>query len=810
MMFADILILRPDSNYDQILTYTLPESGDGAEIGMQAAVPLRQHTESGLILKIYAEEPPVAGPIRAIREFLGKEALITPQGLDFARWISGYYVCSLSKAIHLFLPPPVRQQQRTVLVLGNQAERDSLFSDETGMMILAYIRNKQGQKALPAEISRRFGKSAANVLKELLKQDFLKIQREYVPAVSARKKPVAALTPAAPDWQEIEKKAPRQAEVLRALQQGTLQTGYSGDARRSMQGALKALVKKGWVQISEVAEYRNPHTESLASRRPERLNDSQAKACAQIGASIRKRAHQKWLIFGVTGSGKTEVYLRAVEETLRLGRQVLYLVPEIALTPQTAALLLDAFGPAAAVLHSALSPGERYDEWMRIKRGQARVVLGPRSAIFAPFTDLGLVIIDEEHENTYKQSEPDPRYDARTAAAYLAESCGAVLMMGSATPSLQSYHKAERGEYEMIRLPERAAGRSFPALHVVDMRKELREGHTGIFSRYLQTALERVLSGGEQAILFINRRGFHTFVLCRECGKSLKCPHCEISLTYHHTGEQMVCHYCNFRRKAPEKCPFCGSPFIRYYGTGTERVARELKMLLPEARVVRMDADTTSLKGSHTRILKEFQEGKAQVLIGTQMVAKGLDFPSVTLVGVVNADVLVNMPDFQAGERAYQLITQVAGRAGRGDVPGEVVIQTYSPEHYMFNAVTRQDYEEFFRSEMANRELMQYPPFHRVIRILVSGTEEKKVVERVDYLAKMLKIEIGKRKWDLEIIGPSPAPLARLKGRIRCHFLIKGNNLRKMRYLAQVLGEKAGKMSGEPRVIIDVEPHNLL
>jgi len=809
-MFADVLILHQESNYDQVLTYLLPENDFSVEAGSLVLVPLKQHTQRGLILKVYREKPAVRGRIRPIREVLEKKPPVTPRGLAFARWISEYYVCSLNKAVHLFLPPPVRQKERQVLVLGAQKSSERLFLGEKEAEILEYINSRNEKKALPAEIARRFGKESGNALNALLKNEFLRMNREYVPQVAEKKKRVAAITSLAPDWKEIVKKAPRQAEVVRALQQGPLTYDKIGHDYGSVRAAVKALVKKGWVAISEETESRNPCLERLASKRPYELNNHQATACEKIIASIRNRENKKWLLFGVTGSGKTEVYLKAMEESLRLGRQVLYLVPEIALTPQITSLLIDTFGSSVALLHSALTPGERNDEWMRIRKGEARVVLGPRSAVFAPFTDLGLIIIDEEHENTYKQSEPDPRYDARTAASYLAESFGAVLLAGSATPSLRTYSKALKGQYEMVRLPERVAERSLPAIKVIDMKKEAGEGNKSIFSRYLLTALERVVADGEQALLFMNRRGFHTFVLCRECGKSLTCSHCSVSLTYHYFSSQLICHYCNYRRQIPQKCPFCGSHFIRYFGTGTERVVRELKHYLPQAKILRMDADTTRTKGSHTKILKEFQERKAPVLIGTQMIAKGLDFPNVTLVGVINADVLVNMPDYQAGERAYQLISQVAGRAGRGYLPGEVVIQTFNPAHYIFSAAIRQDYEEYFQNEMTNRELLMYPPVHSLIRVLVSGIEEKKVLERVDYLAKMLKIEIGKKKWELEVLGPSPAPLSYLKGRMRCHILIKGKNLDDMRYLARMVREKARGMSLEPRIIIDVEPHNLL
>lgn len=807
-MFADVLILRPESSHDQVLTYLVPEEMSNIEAGFLTAVAVRQHTEKGLILRVYHDRPKINRTLKTLKGLIDRERLLNTPQLELAHWISRYYACSLNKAVHLFLPPPVRHREKKILIPGEHDKSEHLLLEKNQQDILAYVKEK-GHVSLES-IRRRFGNDSKNALDFLLKAGLLQMRIQFVPQTAAQKKIMASLTENAPAWQVLEKKAPKQASILRALQGGAQPVRELEKEGGAVRAALKAMEKKGWVSLHESVDRRSPFLGRMNTSRPTMLNPDQKEACGKIQASLMNRETKDWLLFGVTGSGKTEVYLQAIETALRLGRQVLYLVPEIALTPQVTSLLSEAFGVGLAILHSGLSAGERYDEWQRIRKGEARVVLGPRSAVFAPFLDLGLIIIDEEHENTFKQSEPEPRYDARRVAQEMARHFRSVIIRGSATPSLSSYAAALKGEREILRLPLRVASRPLPEIRIVDMKKEIKDGYKGIFSRQLLKALDKTLSQGEQAILFMNRRGFHTFVLCRECGESLTCPHCSISLTYHRENNSLLCHYCNYYRPFPKKCPSCGSPFLQYYGTGTERVAKELEAHFPKVAYTRMDTDTTQQKGSHFRILHELEEGKSQVLIGTQMVAKGLDFPAVTLVGIINADILLNMPDYQSAERSYQLLTQVAGRAGRGEKRGEVVIQTYNPGHYVFPAVLAHDYEDFFYQEMNNRKMLNYPPLHYLIRFMVSGSEEKKVLDGVDYLAKMLKIEIRKTCRGVELIGPAPAPLFYLKGRFRYHLLLKGDNLAVLQEIAALVRSRVREYGLEPRFVIDVEPQNLL
>lgn len=809
-MYADVLVLFPESNYDQIYTYSIDAKSYNKYknmTGFLVVVPLRNKAVQGIIIKTYSEKPELS-VIKPLTKVLSTAPLLNDKTFLLAKWVSSYYACSLNKVMSLFLPPAVKKKEKEIFVLNREKLKECLFLSEKEKEIVQYVDGKRTGVTLQS-MRKKFGDEGEQSFRLLLKEELLIQRKVFSSPFSDKEKQMVALREKAPPWQEIER-APRQAEIIKALEQGPQAIKDLKKLTPSIYGVIKAIQNKGWVKVYSEKERRIPTQDRLLSQRPLELNEEQKRTVAALSRSISLGVEKKFLLYGVTGSGKTEVYLQAIKKALECKRQILYLVPEIALTSQITSLLLDSFGKDVALIHSALSPGERYDEWMRIRKGEAKIVLGPRSAIFAPFADLGLIIVDEEHENAYKQNEPDPRYDARKAAGIMAKLYQATLVFGSATPSLRAYQKAQKGEYHLLTLPNRVASRPMPRIKLVDMKKELREGNRSIFSRELLSTLEDVIARKEQAMLFLNRRGFHTYVFCRECGDSLICPHCNITLTYHAAFQQLTCHYCNYQRPVPNKCPSCGSAFIRYFGTGTERVAKELEKVFPDVSYLRMDADTTRSKGSHSKILRQFQEKKAQILIGTQMIAKGLDFPEVTFVGIISADTLLNMPDYQAGERAYQLLTQVAGRAGRGHKRGEVLIQTYNPEHYLFPAVIKQNYEEFYNKEMDIRLNLEYPPFSYLVRILISGFKEKKVLERVDYLRDLLKIEIGRNIKGVEVLGPSPAPLVTLRGRYRYHLVLKGKNLRELQNLAHIVRREANKLGSEPRTIIDVEPQTLL
>ncbi len=613
-----------------------------------------------------------------------------------------------------------------------------------------------------------------------------------------------------PALREQMPRSPKRLAVLEtALQHPGLRKRELATATGVSIYLVNQLCAGGMLRVETDLPTRDPYSQyKFINQAPVGLTGEQNRAVQDIAAALQQGGHRVFMLHGVTGSGKTEVYLRCIEQVLHTGRQAITLVPEIALTPQMVRLYKARFGRDVAVLHSRMSDGERYDEWSRIENGRAPVVLGVRSAILAPVPDPGLIIIDEEHEPSYKQEEA-PRYHARAVALYRTQKCRGVLVLGSATPSLESYCRAlPGGEYSLINMPNRINGKSMPNVQLVDMRREVQSGNSGIFSLILLQKLREKLHNKEQAIIFLNRRGFKTLVVCRECGLVLKCPRCEISLTYHTDG-RLRCHYCNYRVQAPKHCPDCGSSQVGYFGTGTQRVELELAAALPGVRILRMDADTTSRKGSHEQILAAYSNGEADILVGTQMVAKGLDLPGVTLVGVINADSTLHMPDFRAGERTFQLLAQVAGRTGRGDKTGEVLIQTYTPEHYAVQAASRHNYLAFFQQEIAMRKEMGYPPFAKMVRLILYGRDDAVVQQAAEKIrAHLDRFAVGLSGGKIMIVGPAPAPLSRLKEDYRWHIILWSADYRQLRLVMERFCQATGGVAPgkELKMSINVDP----
>ena len=539
-----------------------------------------------------------------------------------------------------------------------------------------------------------------------------------------------------------------------------------------------ALARKGLVTIRQVEVKREPISyQGITPSQPLTLTSAQKSALEAIRSSLAKGKPQTFLLHGVTGSGKTEVYLQALAEVLRLGKRGIVLVPEIALTPQTIERFASRFPRRVAILHSKLSLGEQFDEWQRIREGEFDVVIGPRSAIFAPQPDLGLIVIDEEQEWTYKQQDT-PRYHARDVALRLAEMTGAVVILGSATPDVETFYHAQQGDYHLLQLPERVTprdGSPLPEVEVVDLRVELKAGNRSLFSRSLSQAMTQAVAKREQVILFLNRRGGASFIQCRSCGFVFRCQRCDVPLTYHPIADTLVCHRCNYKMPVPEACPRCQRRGIKFLGIGTQKIEQELGQGFPRARLLRWDSDATRGKHSHDEILSKFRHHQADILIGTQMIAKGLDLPLVTLVGVVSADTALNLPDFRAGERTFQLLAQVAGRAGRGILGGRVIIQTYSPEHYAIQAASRHDYASFYKREIDYRRQLRNPPFTRLACLIYSHTNDARCQQQAEEMKSRLNQEIDSQGIaDIELIGPAPAFIHRLRGRFRWQLILRG------------------------------------
>ncbi len=569
-----------------------------------------------------------------------------------------------------------------------------------------------------------------------------------------------------------QKRAPKRAKVFSALMEaegGELPCETLREQLGDYRAPLQTLCKMGFARIEKREYLRSPYgaMERLAQEDPE-LTHQQRDVLSTLIPAI-EAGRGAFLLYGVTGSGKTEVFIRAVRRCAQLGKTAIVLVPEIALTPQMVMWFRSRFGEDAAVLHSRLSPGERYDEWRRIRRGEVRVVIGARSAIFAPLENIGLIIIDEEHEQSYI-ADSMPRYDARELAQLRCEAEGAALLLASATPSMLSFARAGRGDLTLLEMPNRVKNRPMPDVHVIDMREELKGGNRSIFSGAMLEGLRRCLGEGKQAILFINRRGYSTFVSCRSCGYVVTCENCDISMTYHSSENALRCHYCGSEMPMPKVCPECGSPYIKQFGVGTQRVEEEVKKLFPDVPVLRMDNDTTRTKDAHAELIARFRKGEARILVGTQMIAKGLDFPNVTMVGIVAADAMLRLPDYRSAERTFQLLTQVAGRAGRADSPGEVYLQTYDPEHYAIEAASRQDYRSFFTLEMIRRKQALFPPYTLIARLLFEADHEEQAQAAAQEAHRRLEAFLERRAYLKKFVislRVMACPVKRIKGKSR-------------------------------------------
>lgn len=708
---AQVVVDVPSRSVDTHFDYTVPESLAGeVAVGSCVLVEFGSRPVTGYVIGLAGHSPHQR--LKPVKTLLGGP-FFGPEASVVARWLAAEYAAPLSEAVRLFTPPG-----------GTPKLRREQFEGE-----------------------ERWG-----------------LRRPGVGRVDDRWLEL----PAAGSAYDPPANATLQRAVLDSLSAGPVRAAEVAADLGSVDGAIRRLEQVGAIVVTYRRRMRGGDQKATSAPRHESLTTGQAAAIEAVGEALAAGSGVL-LLDGVTGSGKTEVYLRAIEKARETGRTACVLVPEISLTPQTVGRFRSRFGDQVAVLHSRLAAGERFDQWDRVASGEASIVVGARSALFAPLRDLGLIIIDEEHEGSYKQGSA-PRYHARDVAAKLAEEHGAVLVLGSASPSMESLRRCETGEWRRIVLPERVTGRPLPPVEVVDMGAEFAAGHRSMFSRPLITALGEVAAAGEKAVLFLNRRGFASFLLCRECGFVPTCDSCSTSLTYHDVGRRLTCHHCGSTRGVPATCPRCSSVYLRLFGAGTQRVETELASRWPEMPVVRMDADTTKGRISHERLLAAFEALRSGVLLGTQMIAKGLDYPDVTLVGVVTADITLNLPDFRAGERTYQLLEQVAGRAGRGERQGRVIVQTYWPDHPAIVAAAAHEPATFHTGESAARRELGYPPFGRLANLLVWGRDRGVVDAAASDLDRVVR-GLAPDGWS--VLGPSPCPLERLKGLWRRHILVK-------------------------------------
>ncbi|MCC6444800.1 MAG: primosomal protein N' [Armatimonadetes bacterium] len=778
-MQADVVVNIAAARLGKTFTYRVPQHlVSSIEPGACVVVPFGRKEYAGYILELdpYSE----MDGARDILTLLDNAPALTPDLLALTQWMAQEYLCYLTDCIHCMLPE-MTASVAYVLKLGPAFDSKKLWDlTPYPQQIVRWIDSEGGR--IPLErIREQFPlRKLGDILRKLKGSGWLtEVGEVELPRTGVRRVNAVRLAilpeQVPPVIEQIERSAPKQAAILKeCLAFGDRFVAQVAIARRAGVNpkVVSSLIEKGLLEQGIVEIRKEALQAATTGQAAPVLSPDQRKASQRIRSCLYSGKPRFLLLHGVTGSGKTEIYLRAIEEARRQGKQSIVLVPEISLTAQTLAIFSRRFGPDVAVWHSKLSTGERHSEWQRARRGEAAVILGARSAVFAPFPKLGLIILDEEHETSYKQDSV-PRYDTRQVALERARLTGSTVVFGSATPAVESFYAASTGAYDLLSLKNRIAGREMPPVRVLDLRQENQNRPASVFGACLEDAVRTCLGRGEQAILFLNRRAYSTFQLCRDCGFTARCPHCSVTLKYHLAARRLECHHCDHYEAAHAKCPKCGGERIKQFGIGTERVEEESRVRFPDARILRMDRDTTGSKRAYEDIYRAFHNGEADILIGTQMVAKGFDFPKVTLVGVISADVAINLPDFRSGERTFQLLTQVSGRAGRAELPGEVIVQTFSPEHYAVQAASRHDYLEFYNQEIAFREELRYPPFSRLVNIVVSDTLDERADARTRLLCERIRKAAREVPQWMEVLGPTHAPLAKLRGKYRWHFIMK-------------------------------------
>ncbi len=760
MKAASVIIDGRTRQVDKSFSYRIPEALlDSVFVGVRVRVPFgggNRH-EVGYVIKV--EEIPENEKIKDIAQVLDSLPLFDREKLLEAYWIKNRYFSTFADAIKLFLPPgSAAKLTEWVRLIIRDVPMDNVEKR------IADILTENGEICAFDVLKEVCGEKTRSAVNSLMKKGAVSVSHTTEKKVGVRRMRVIRFS--AEPKKKLSDAAARAVRIMRectCLSMADLCLFASCST-----STVRTLIKNGVLESEDVEILRTPRSGSVSQKEASVLNREQKDVADAISAHPAK-PFMPMLLHGVTGSGKTEVYLAAIEKILNEGKSAIVLVPEIALTHQMVSRFLSRFGRTTAVLHSGLSLGERHDEWLRIARGEARVAVGARSAVFAPCQNLGLIVVDEEHEDTYK-SETGVRYHAREVAMCRASAEGAKVLLASATPSVDSYYHAKNGTYKLLEMQSRYNEAALPKTAIVDMREELARGNTSPISLPLRTELEKNIKNGEQSILFLNRRGYATFVSCRNCGHVETCPHCSISLTYHSFSDTLNCHYCGYRKKNTKTCPQCHSPHLAGYGTGTQKIEATVENELPDASIIRMDVDTTRKKEAHEKILTRFRDENINVLLGTQMIAKGLDFPNVTLVGVLNADQILNMGDYRAAERTFSLITQVSGRAGRGEKEGRSIIQTHTPDSPVILAAARHDYISFYEEEIIIRKALNYPPFCDIINIIVTGGEEAAVRKAAEGLYDAALRDFGN---EVQLFRAAPCGINKIKNTYRWHIWMK-------------------------------------
>ena len=817
---ASIVLMNTTRAYDKKYTYIIPESmTEQILTGCRVLVPFGggRLTKEGFVVRIETQAAEILTnngnniEYKTIKQIIEPYSLLKQDSLELLEWMKWQYICTYSDVIRCMLPPGINVKAVKTVKLS---DKTYTFKKDGLNRIVNNLSCAGGECEYEELRSMCEVRGFNNYLKQLCECGAVYIEEGYQQKVSSKSiKGVTLSRPREEIVQELENNSIKRIQHIRVLEILLENELVSvADIQRFAgvtSSVLDTLSKYGYICYKNIEIQRDPlkdrHYEKTEHLDP---TAEQAAVLERLIRSLDEGAFKESLLHGVTGSGKTEVYLQLISHCFDMGKRAILLVPEISLTPQMVERFVSRFGKRVAVMHSRLSLGERFDQWRLISEGKVDVVVGARSAVFAPVSDLGLIIVDEEHEGSYK-SEAMPRYNAKDVARKRCEINSALLVYGSATPSVDTYYRALTGDIELLEMKNRPNTAQLPEVKMVDMRIELENGNKTPFSRSLLQELKRNIEKGEQSILFLNRRGFSTFVICRNCGYTMKCPECNIALTYHTKSDRLICHYCGFTLKNPTECPSCESKHIRYFGVGTQKIEEEIKARIPEGSVIRMDIDTIGYKNAHEEILNRFKNENINILVGTQMIAKGHDFPNVTLVGVLAADSMLNTGDFRANERTFQLLTQVAGRAGRGEKAGRVIVQTYNTDEYSILAACRQDFISFYKQEILIREHLGYPPFNNIAVITFSGRKDRRVFE----IAKEVKpcLDVSESKG-FTILGPSRCPIPKIAGKYRWRIVIKAQDLKGLTdRLTEMSNEIWKKIKDEDILMsIDINPYNML
>lgn len=779
-MYAQVIIDANHAEVDRVFDYRVPAQWEEEVcVGLRVMVPFGQRNtkREGYVIALTETTEVPEGKIKGIVEILDEgRPILTPSILELAKWMKKEYFCTLNQCLQAVMPAGIRTKSVWYAELTGQT---SELSEKEQQMI--DVLEEQGGAVPLRELEQIFGNRTEYILRCLQEKKVVRLHQKTTRSTYKKEKRYVSLTEneelliAAKEKAEKDKRLAGQLRVLSAISQGeSLSVEELKEKAAVTDSPIHTLLQKGVLVEQRRQEKRDVfQLEDYTPTQPFYPTSEQAQALTLLREEEEKEQKRPVLLHGVTGSGKTEIYMQLIEHVIMEGKQAIVLVPEISLTPQIMERFISRFGKRVSVTHSRLSLGERLDQWRKARDGEISIIIGPRSALFMPFSNLGVIVMDECHESSYI-SDVTPKYHTREVARKLSELTGALLVMGSATPDIDSYHRAVTGEFLLLQLKERTKGSRLPEVFVTDMRKELENGNRSAFGLPLQQAIRENLEKGQQTMLFLNRRGYSTFVSCRKCGEALTCPSCNVSYTYHASDKALVCHYCGKEVPVPKTCPSCGSHYIRYFGTGTQKIEEETRRLFPEASVLRMDADTTTGKNGHARILELFGKGKADILIGTQMIAKGHDFPNVTLVGILAADLSLNLGTYQAAETCFQLITQAAGRAGRGELAGRVFIQTYQPENHAIRMAAAQDYEGFYQEEILLRQAMEYPPFSHIFSVLITGEMEQEVILAAQRLGAYMNHYA--ERAGCTVVGPAPAPLPKFRGEFRWQIFAKGTD----------------------------------